>query len=148
MLLRVIAIAILILTSGCGIMRHGDTPNISLVDIQFSDITLFETSADIVVRIENPNPFPIEIDGASHDLYINGIEIGTGLSDQELEIPRLSSAIQKVKLRLSNLTVIRNIQDLVDKRDFDYRIESTLYAPNALGLGSYTVSRKGRFSTS
>lgn len=144
---RISVLFIIFAFTACSLAPRGKDPSLSLVDLQFDNISLFETSADVVVRVENPNPFPLQIDGASHDLFINGIEIGEGLSDQKIEIPRLSSATQRVKIRLSNLSVIRNIQDLVDKRNFDYRIESTLYIPHTLGLSSYKLSSTGKFSS-
>ena len=125
--------------------RAGIKPDVNLVDAQFSDVTLFETTADFVIRISNENPEPIVIDGASHDIYLNGVHIGKGLVDDKIEIPRLGTATQRVKVRISNLSLIRNMEDLIQSKNFDYKIDSTLYVPGSFGLSTYRVSQSGHF---
>lgn len=141
---NLIVLALLTFFSGCSLLS-GTKPDVSIVDVQFSDVTLFETTADFVVRITNENPEELIISGASHDIYLNDIHIGKGLSDKKLNIPRLGSATQEVKVHISNLSLISHIQSLIDAKNFDYRIESTIYLDDALGLSRYHVNESGHF---
>ncbi|MDZ4785251.1 MAG: LEA type 2 family protein [bacterium] len=134
----------ILFVSGCASMS-GPSPEISLVNIEFSDVTFFETTAVIDVRVENQQPNTLLINGASYNIEINGIKIGRGTSDQKLSIPRFGSATQQVKVHISNLSMMSNIQKLVESKDFEYKIEGTLYRDGGFGFAGTEVETKQRF---
>ncbi|MDC0357426.1 LEA type 2 family protein [Oligoflexia bacterium] len=119
-------------------------PEVALVDLQFGEVTLLETQLVATVRYENENATPITIDGSVHRIYLNGIDTGKALSDEQLHIPRLGTASQTVTLRISNLSFLTKIQKLIESNDFRYRIDSKIYVKQGLGRRSVTVSRQGR----
>ena len=136
------------LCAACASMQIAP-PDVTLTDIRLGEITFLETSLIATVRIQNEETRAFEIDGASYRLYLNGIDVGKGTSDQRLSVPRLSSAQQRVVFRLNNLSFITKIQSLVESRDFSYRIDGKLYLPGGFGLGrSISVRREGRFDLS
>lgn len=142
---KIFCILLLIIFQGCS-SSIKIKPEVALVDVTFSNITLFETSADVVVRIDNENPHPIVIDGASHNISLNGISIGKGVTDQRVEIPRLGSTTQRLTVRISNLSLVKNIQSIIDAKEYDYRVDSTLYLAGGLGLDTVKVTQTGHLA--
>lgn len=129
----------------CTFIR-GPKPSLSLVDAQLTEVTLLETTLLLTVRIENEGPHLLRIRGATHRVYLNDIDVGKGTSDQNLEIKEFGTELQKVTVHLSNLSLASKIQSLIEARDFDYRIESTLYSEAGLFDQGVKISNAGRFS--
>lgn len=103
----------------------------SLVNLSLGEATLWETSANFTVRIENEMPEPVQLRGAVHKIYVNGLYIGQGMSDQTTEVPRFGSTTQTFTAHLRNLALATRVRAMIDSRRFEYRISSTLYtAPN------------------
>ena len=132
--------------SSCALLGPPPKANVSLVDLQFSEMTLFETTADVSVRIENLNADTLTIKGGTHTVSVNGSELGTGLSDESLTLSAHSSGVQHVKLHISNLTALSKIKSIVDSKNFDFEIKSEITA--SLNGFSHTIdlTQKGRFS--
>lgn len=114
----------LLLLPGCATLPPVD---LSLVNVAFTDATVLETSATFVLRIDNPETKSLWIEGSSHRIYVNGQFVGTGLSDQAVELPRLSSLTLPVRVHLSNLRLATRVRPMIESRRFDYRIDSTLH---------------------
>lgn len=123
----------------------GPRPEISLVNIEFKNVTFFETTGVFTVRVDNQQPTTLNINGASYDIEINGIKIGRGRSDERLSIPRFGSAEQLVTVHLSNLSVMSNIQPLIESKDFEYKIDGTLYREGGFGFVGTDVEAHHRF---
>ncbi len=66
--------------AGCTAL-HLVPPDVSLVDLEFTDLTLFETSGVFTVRLSNENPEPLAVEGGVYNLYLGGKKVGKGLSD-------------------------------------------------------------------
>lgn len=115
----------------CGCSRSA-APTASLVTVHFKEATLLETTAVFTLRLENETPAPVEITGASHKLYLNGLFIGTGLSDATVTVPRLSSVTNDVTVHLSNLAMATRVKAVIESKRMDYRIQSTFYGKSWL----------------
>jgi LEA14-like dessication related protein len=102
--------------------------SVNMVNVQFRDATVFESTATFTLRINNESPETLVLDGGVHKIYLNGIYVGEGLSNQRVEIQRLSSVAHPVEVHLSNLRLATRIRPIIEARAFDYRISSTLYA--------------------
>lgn len=102
-------------------------PAVSLVDVRFGEVTLFETTLVARVRVENENKFPVTVDGGVHRIYLNDIDIGRGLSDERIELGRYGATEQQLTIRLSNVSMLRQIEPLIQSEEFEYRIESSMH---------------------
>jgi len=100
---------------------------VGLANVSFAHATVFETSCTFSVRIDNPSPAALSLTGSSHRIYLNGLYVGTGLSDAAIDLPRLSSVTLPVSVHLSNLKLATRVKPIIESRSFDYRIQSTLY---------------------
>lgn len=143
---NLLATLFILFFAGCSFAGTGEKPEVSIVDVQFGDMSVFETTANFTIRVQNENPFALKFEGAAHNIYLNGINIGKGLVSEPFEVPRLGTSTHNVKIHLSNLTLIRNLQELMDAKAFQYRVDSTLYRPGVLGLSNVKVSESGQFN--
>lgn len=116
----------LLLFSACS-LQHTPEPELSIVDAQVKDVNLLETGMEFSIKVTNHSAEPLFIDGSVYRIFINDVDIGTGSSGDVLEVPRFSSATQKVRIGLSNLSMFQNIRALVESKKFDYRVEGEFY---------------------
>lgn len=101
-------------------------PAISLIDVNFSEVSVFETTLQARLRLENENSFPVTVIGGVHQIRLNDVSIGKGITSEVIEIPRYGSAESRVTVRLSNISMLSHLQKLIESEKFDYRIESVL----------------------
>ncbi|HEU5070837.1 MAG TPA: LEA type 2 family protein [Verrucomicrobiae bacterium] len=118
------------LLAGCASLP---SPEVSLVNVQFSDATAFETTVRFTLRLANETPDTLVLNGGVHKIYVNGLYVGQGLSNEALSLPRLATGTQTVTVHLSNLRLASRLKPLIESKAFAYRIKSTLYATQPAG---------------
>lgn len=110
---------------GCGGSASG--PAVSLVSVKFEDATALETTAKFTLRLSNENTEPVHITGEVHKIYLNGLYVGKGLSDQTIDLPRLSTTTHDVTVHLSNLGLATRLKPIIESKAFEYRVVSTFH---------------------
>lgn len=120
-------------------------PDVSLVNLRFTDLTVFETSGVFTVRLTNENPEPMFVQGGVYNLYLGGFRIGKGLSNRRLEVPPLATATDEVELHLSNLAIASQLRSIYDRGVADYRIKARIYVETGYGRRRVKVENEGRF---
>lgn len=118
--LSIVALMIVSCSSGSG-------PSVSLVTVKFEDATALETTAKFTIRLSNENSEPVHITGAVHKIYLNGLYLGKGLSDQTLDVPRLGTMTNDVTVHLSNLALVTRLKSIIESKSFEYRVISTFH---------------------
>ena len=137
------AIAALALGAGCASLGLVE-PDVTLVDLEFTDLTLFETSGVFTVRLANENPEPLLVDGGVYNLYLGGLKIGKGLSDHRIEVPALGTATAEVELHLNNLAVATQLRSIWESGVLDYRLKARIYVAGAYGRKTLRIENEGR----
>ncbi len=132
------------LTAGCASFGLIE-PDVSLVNLKFTDLTVFETSGIFTVRLTNENPEPLFIEGGVYNLYLGGLRVGKGLSNHRLEVPPLSTATDEVELHLNNLAIATQVRSIYESGVADYRIKAKVYVEGGFGRRRLTVENEGRF---
>ncbi len=112
------------LLGGCG---GPSGPAVSLVSVQFQDATALETTAVFKLRLSNESPSAVQFNGEVHQIYLNGLYVGKGLSDQTVDVPRLGTTTHEVTVHLSNLALATRLKAVIESKGFDYRIRSIFY---------------------
>ncbi len=122
----------------------GDSGGLSvrLANLQFTGATAFETTAVFTIRVQNETASPIRLKGAVHRVTLNGLKIGDGVTNEELEIAGFSSTTQEVEVHFSNLRMATRISGLMQSQVFDYALDSTLHGVGM--FGSTRVKTEGR----
>jgi LEA14-like dessication related protein len=119
-----------VLLGGC---QTAPGPAVSLVNLQLTQATAFETTAAFTLRLSNELPEPMQITGGVHKIYVNGLYVGEGLTGEPLDLPRLGTATQEVTVHLSNLRLATRLRPILESKSFDYRIKSVLYGKPPAG---------------
>ena len=139
--------AFLLLTTlvlaSCATFRHREGVDVSLVRIQLGESTLLETTMNVTIRIANEAPEPFIVEGGVHKLYLNGLYVGEGLSNQILEIPRLESVTQAVTMHLQNLRLLTRIRGILESERVDYRIVTSMYVREYGRRSTFHTARDG-----
>ena len=134
----------LALVTGCASLGLVE-PDVTLVDLEFTDLTLFETSGVFTVRLANENPEPLMVGGGVYNLYLGGLKIGKGLSNQRIEVPALGTATAEVQLHLNNLAVASQLRSIWESGILDYRLKARIYVEGGWGRKTLRIENEGRF---
>lgn len=141
------AILVALLASSCAAPAAFVAPEVSLVNIRLSDVTMFESTAVFTVRVLNEGPRPMVLDGAVHRFSLNGILIGKGTSSHRIEIPRLKSRKEEIVVHLRNASLVKFLRSILTAGNIDYSVESRLYIPSRAGrLKQISTVSAGKFN--
>jgi LEA14-like dessication related protein len=102
-------------------------PSVNLVSVHFQNATALETTATFTIRLSNDAPEARQFTGSAHKIYLNGLYVGKGLSDNSVDVPRLGTVTQEITVHLSNLALATRIKSVIEAKRFDYRIQSAFY---------------------
>lgn len=87
-----------------------------------------EAALTFTIRLQNAMPEPIVLTGGAHKIYLNNVYLGQALSNERVEVARLSTATEDVTVRLSTFRLARALYGVYRSQRVDYRVASTLYA--------------------
>jgi LEA14-like dessication related protein len=122
-----LALSMGLLLSGCATAPDQELLDVKLVNLRFTQSRVLETDAVFTIRIENESPEALRITGGVHKFYIEGTLIGKGMSNETIEVPRLSSVTQEITVHLSNVNMARKIKPMIENRKVQSKADSLLY---------------------
>ncbi len=127
------ALVLTLLCVGCAALEPTAQPDLTLVDLRISDVTLFETSAEFTLRISNENPDPLKLQGGAFKIDLQGIKVGKGLMSQAVEVPGFDSVTVDVPVHISHLALASRLRSVLEGGKVSYRLRATLYRETAMG---------------
>ena len=130
-----------LLLASCATFARREGVQVSLVNLALGESTVWETAVHFTTRIQNELPEPVVLNGAVHKIYLNGTYVGEGLSNERLEIPRLSTATQNITVHLRTVAMLTKLRGIIDAQAVDYTMTSLLYTESQ---GRYRAVRKSR----
>jgi LEA14-like dessication related protein len=133
---------------GCATLTRNGGINVSLVNVLPRQASLFETSADLTLRLTNDAREPITLVGSTHRLYLNDTYVGRGVSSERLGLPSLGTATQTVTVYLENLILMRKATELGNARVIAYRLETEFHPADAGRFGNIKAVTNGEFDLS
>ena len=71
------------------------------------------------LRVQNPNDMPIDYDGVSVNLDVQGRTFATGVSDASGTVPRFGEAIIEVPVTVSAMRMARQMMGMLDGEPVD-----------------------------
>ena len=114
------------LLAGCAaIGARIETPDIAVTSLRLVEAGLLEQRFDVRLRVNNPNPVPLPLQGLSYRLLVSGIEIGSGVARPDRRLEAYGETEVAVSLNTGTLA----ITDLLSRwrkdrgEAIDYRIE-------------------------
>jgi LEA14-like dessication related protein len=131
--------------AGCASFGGFVPPEVTLVDVSFQDLTLFESSGVLTVRVANENADSVFINGGVYNLYLNGIKVGQALSDAQFEVGRLSSTTTEVAIHINNLALATRLKGMMDTGVVAYRLHGKFFLDRSVGRRSVRFDRSGSY---
>lgn len=111
-----------------GLPPGAEPPQVTLSDVRLVDATLLEQTYRLRLRLKNPNPFDIRVEGLQYTLEMNGRNFASGVSNQRLTVPELGSAQVDVDAVSNLANIYRQITALQRPKDaLTYRMRGVLY---------------------
>jgi LEA14-like dessication related protein len=139
-------VTLLVGVIACSTMGSMEPFDVTLANLNVTDVTVFETTMVAKIRITNPNPEAYTIDGASFKLYLEDKKVGTGTSKESFTVDRLDSYIIDVIFHINNASAILRLKDILEDEDKDisYGVRGGLYTEGAFGTKKLKVEKTGR----
>jgi LEA14-like dessication related protein len=132
------------LTLGCASLGTLDSPELTLVNLQLTDATVFETTLEVQLRIANPNPEPITFNGAKFKLSLEDHKVGRGMSSETVTIPRLGTEVVSIPFHVNNATLLLRLKEILDTKSVRYGLQGTLYLERSLGNRKLKMQSEGQ----
>ena len=100
----------------------------------------------VKLRIQNPNDLPLDFNGVSVQMDVQGKRFATGVSDAVGSIPRFGETIVSVPVSISVFRVLRQAMDVVTNEyrgKLEYEMTGRLAGP---AFNSVRFNSKGEFT--
>jgi len=133
-----------ILLSGCATLSGIDAPNVRVVGLEPLPSEEFEVRFALKLRVQNPNESPLEYDGLSVSLDLDGQGLASGVSKASGKIPRFGDEVLTVPISISALRVVRQ---LFSRATQARSKESTIRKPIVYKLNGKLGAPEGSFRT-
>ncbi len=124
--------ALMTLLAGCsstGIKDLVERPKVSIEKVKMGKLTLSGGSAKFLLKIENPNRFPIPLQGFDYGLRLNGVEVANGTREQKVTIGGGETKIVEVPLVFSFTNMISLLPNLLSSRSLKYDLKGSIHFP-------------------
>jgi LEA14-like dessication related protein len=128
---RLSGLALLVCLAACSsIPADFEKPTVTLAGVSVGTISLLEQQFVLNLRVANPNNIDIPLNGLNVSLDVNGKAFANGVSSEATTLPRLGSAIIKLKVSTSLSTFIQQFNALqASGKPIAYRIKGKLFLP-------------------
>jgi LEA14-like dessication related protein len=100
----------------------------------------------VKLRIQNPNDVPLDFNGVSVQMDVQGKRFATGVSDAVGSVPRFGEAIVSVPVSISVFRIMRQAMDVVTNEyrgKLEYEMTGRLAGP---AFNSVRFNSKGEFT--
>ena len=144
-LLALLAVGVL-QSSGCASFQYPEPLHVIIAGVEPLEGEGLEVRMLVKLRIQNPNDSPLEFDGLSVQLDVQGKRFATGVSDAGGSIPRFGEALVDVPVSISVVGIARQAIGVVTKEyrgKLAYEMTGQLAGP---ALNRLNFMSKGEFT--
>jgi len=140
-----VATLVVAVAMGCTSMGSIEPLDVTLANLNVTEVTLFETTLIAKLRITNPNPEAFTIEGASFKLYLEDKKVGTGTSKESFTVDRLDSYVVDVVFHMNNASALLRLKDILENKDKEvsYGVRGGLYTQGTFGTKKIKVEKTG-----
>jgi LEA14-like dessication related protein len=119
--------------------------DVTLANLNITEVTVFETTLVAKIRITNPNPEAFTIEGAAFKLYLEDKKVGTGTSKESFTVDRLDSYVIDVTFHMNNASALLRLKDILEDEDKEvsYGVRGGLYTQGTFGTKKLKVDKAG-----
>ena len=144
-LVAVLALGMLLL-GGCAALQGREPLEVLMVGVEPLQGEGLELRMLVKLRIQNPNDAPLDFNGVSVQLDVQGKRFATGVSDAAGSVPRFGEAIVNVPVSISVFRIARQaIGVMTDefRGKLAYEMSGTLAGPQ---INSVRFKSSGEFT--
>lgn len=121
--LSILTLALAFSTVGCGLLdKVVEKPKVTLDNVGLKEITGSGATVIFGVKVDNPNPFSIQVDKLDYNLEIGGKPFSKGLIETPSKVAANGSSVINIPVAVRYSDLFSSIADLVSKGSRPYRI--------------------------
>jgi LEA14-like dessication related protein len=132
--------------SGCASLQHPEPIDVIMAGVEPLQSQGMELRMLVKLRIQNPNDLPLEFNGVSVQMDVQGKRFATGVSDAVGSVPRFGETIVSVPVSISVFSIVRQAMDVVTdeyRGKLEYDMTGRLAGP---AFNSVRFNSKGEFT--
>ncbi|MEE4300123.1 MAG: LEA type 2 family protein [Pseudomonadales bacterium] len=148
--LRVPALVLMLLLGSCanlGELAGFDEPDVELLGLEPLPVRGMEARFLVRLRVVNPNPVPLLLDGMAFDLFLRDSKVLSGVSNEGLDVGAYSESVANVEVAagmLGSLSLLRDLMTDPGDGSIPYRLDTKL---SLQGIRrAIRIDREGVFS--
>jgi len=135
-----------LLFGGCASLQHPKPIDVILAGVEPLQSQGMELRMLVKLRIQNPNDLPLDFNGVSVQMDVQGKRFATGVSDTVGSVPRFGETIVSVPVSISVFNIVRQAMDVVTEEyrgKLEYDMTGRLAGPT---FNSVHFNSKGEFT--
>ncbi len=136
----------MLLFSGCASLRYSEPIDVIIAGLEPLQSEGLELRMLVKLRIQNPNDSPLDFNGVSVQIDVQGRRFAIGVSDTAGSVPRFGETIVSVPVSISVFSIVHQAMGVVtdeDRRKIEYEMTGRLAGP---AFKSVRFSSKGKFT--
>jgi LEA14-like dessication related protein len=107
------ALVLTLAVSGCASLQRRDPLQVTVAGIQPLQGQGMELRLLVKLRVQNPNDAPVEYDGVSLTMDVQGKMLASGVSDARGSVPRFGESVIEVPVTISGFRMARQALGLI-----------------------------------
>ena len=135
-----------LLVAGCASLTGQDPLEVTVAGIEPMPGEGLELRMLVKLRIQNPNDTPVDYDGVSLALDVQGSTFATGVSDASGTVPRFGEAVVQVPVTTSALRMARQVLGMADGAPVDRLAYDLRGKLSGSGFGTHRFRTEGELT--
>ena len=138
--------AALVVTAGCASMQKREPLQVTVAGVEPMKGEGMELRMMVKLRVQNPNDAPIDFNGVSVTMDVQGKTFATGVSDARGSVPRFGESIIEVPVTASAFRMARQAFGMMGGGGMPGKITYQMTGKlHGSGFGSVSFQNKGDF---
>jgi LEA14-like dessication related protein len=135
-----------LLFGGCASLQFSEPIDVIMAGVEPLQSQELELRMLVKLRIQNPNDLPLDFNGVSVQMDVQGKRFATGVSDTAGSVPRFGETIVSVPVSISVFSIVRQAVGVVTdeyRGKLEYDMTGRLAGP---AFNSVSFNSKGEFT--
>lgn len=122
----ILGIFLILWLAGCANLSTFEQPRVTVTDIHVRGGNLLAQTFLVTLRIDNPNAYGFDVNGAVADVLVNGQPLARGLSHRRVVIPAYGSADVDIVATVQTLGLLKQLMELGTRQTLEYQVKGHL----------------------
>ena len=127
---------------------HPEPPVVVFRGVTLRDVALSGATLDVALQVKNPNPFNIDVQRVTYQLFADSTLVGTGQPENALFVPAKDSAIITLPVAFTFRALGNVAFQLVARGSVNYRLTGQVSFGTPIGTMTRDFDQRGTFNSS